>query len=253
MRRAMKALLLATILHLAHGLSPNCTCTEFCDGTCADTNRGTVTTVPLYRLTPLNVTDIRDKDTGDPAGDLGFFLIRGRALASCKMPEQANENGCFLAYKPVIRRFYVEIDQKWGPYLRCNPLPFYHGADGPTDDAHVDTRHFGCFPWHGRGRTPWVPPDSGSSSCMDGHYCFDLINRSVGRDLSMHRPFSPSHPEIAQYFGGYWYSTPSQAECTGDRQPGDDKLPYCSWRLANNSVKTVNATCMEVRVFFSIT
>ena len=67
--------------------------------------------------------------TGDPAGDLGFFLVRDRSLAQCKMPEQANTARCFLAYEPVIRRFYVELDQRWGPYMRCNPLPFYHGGE----------------------------------------------------------------------------------------------------------------------------
>ena len=39
----------------------------------------------------------------------------------------------------------VKVDGAWGPFMRCNPLPF----PGFTDMLHVDTRHWGCFPWHG--------------------------------------------------------------------------------------------------------
>lgn len=235
---------------LALGLSPNCTCSQFCAKTCAASTGTTVATETVYRLTPNNVTGIADKDSGTAAGDLGFYLHRYSAIAKCKPPMDANTNECFLAYEPVIRRFEIEWDQAWGPYFRCNPMPF------PTNDALVDTLHWGCYPWHGRGPTPWVPPTHGSgssTSCPTGTYCPALMNTSVGRDPAQHGAYDKKHPNLARYFGGHWFSTPAQAECTGDddRKPGDGKSPHCSWRLSPTAkpLKAVNATCMDARLF----
>jgi hypothetical protein len=128
----------------ASALDPSCSCGSFCNGTCAATNFGKPVKLSVYRLTPYNVTDIADKDTGDAPGDMGFYFERFREQVSCT-PAQANTDGCFLGYKPVVRRFMLEMDGRWGPFLRCNPLPFYN----PTDGVHVDTKNWGCFPWHG--------------------------------------------------------------------------------------------------------
>ena len=62
-----------------------------------------------YRLTPHNVSGVIEKDTGDAAGDLGFYLMTLRKLATCS-PSQANTDECFLALEPVIRQFIVETD-----------------------------------------------------------------------------------------------------------------------------------------------
>ena len=243
--------MLALLAPVALGLSPNCTCTEFCASTCADTNAGTVTTATIYRLTPLNVTGIEDKNTGTAAGDLGFFLQKDNTRG-CVMPRDADKVECFLAYEPVVRAFAVEWDQKWGPFERCNPLPFYHGNGHETEIAHVDTRNWGCFPWHGRGATPWLPGGvlgagrHSSTSCPNGTYCPDVMNHTVGRDPAMHAAYDPNRRSIGTYFGGHWYSTPTQAQCTGDRKPGDGKSPHCSWRiLPGTTTKTVNASCMQ--------
>ena len=79
---------------------------------------------------------------------MGFYMERFRTRIDCT-PAQANTDGCFLGFEPVVRRFMLEVDGKWGPFFRCNPLPFYN----PTDGQHVDTKHWGCFPWHGRAPT----------------------------------------------------------------------------------------------------
>ena len=194
------------------------------------------------RLTPGNVTTLADKDTGGSAGDLGFVFQRLNSLAHCT-PDQANTNGCFLTLNPVIKQFYVDVDGKYGPYMRCNPMqfPVFKGSS-----SLVDTTHWGCYPWHGRGPTPWDPSSNhGSTSCADNAYCPALMNISVGRDPAMHHAYDPEEPNIAQYFAGEWYSMHHDGECPAGRTPGDGKSPRCSWRLAPGKVgKTVNVSCL---------
>jgi hypothetical protein len=230
----------------AAALDANCSCTSFCQGTCAASNAGRPVKQMVYRLTPYNVTGLAEKDTGDAPGDMGFYFERFRAMMTCT-PELANTNACFLGVQPVVRRFLVEMDGKWGPFMRCNPLPFYN----PTDSVHVDTKNWGCFPWHGYPPTPWIQPDEGSDSCLDHAYCPEIMNRSVGRDPAQHHSYDPAHPNLGTYFGGEWYSTKAMGECGPGRVPGDGKRPSCSWRLSPSGggteqvVKTINATCMD--------
>ena len=100
----------------ATALDANCTCSEFCAGTCKATNNGRPEQLTMYRLTPGNVTGVADKDTGGGAGDLGFVFQRLPELARCTEAE-ANTNDCFLGYRPVIRQFFVDVDGKYGPYV----------------------------------------------------------------------------------------------------------------------------------------
>ena len=81
----------------------------------------------------------------------------------------------------------------------------------------VDTRRWGCYPWHGHGPTPWNPAGPhGSDSCLDGAYCGALMNASVGRDPAMHHAYDPAHPNIASYFSGEW------SVCVAKRPLGPD-------------------------------
>jgi hypothetical protein len=80
-----------------------------------------------YRLTPLNVTELAEKDTGDAAGDLGFLLMTLQKLVTCT-PEQANTDECFLAFEPTIRQYFVETVCAHADTLRVHaqcelPLP----------------------------------------------------------------------------------------------------------------------------------
>jgi hypothetical protein len=164
--------------------------------------------------------------------------------------------------------------------MRCNPLQF----PGNTDMMHVDTRSWGCFPWRksivhslslppqyrqcshnpavltlthpvhpphrtdGHPPTPWVP-SSRSTSCPDMQYCPELMNKTVGRDPAMHHAFDPSRPNLATYFGGLWYSVPSQGKCPEGTAPGQS----CSWRLQPGKTgKVVNASCMAKRIMVPI-
>lgn len=122
-------------------------------------------------------------------------------------------------------------------------MPF---LENPDESNLVDTKRWGCYPWHGRGPTPWNPAGGhGSSSCADNAYCGARMNASVGRDPAMHHAYDPQHPNIAAYFSGEWYSMHHDGECPAGRTPGDGKTPSCSWQLTPGKVgKTINVTCL---------
>lgn len=80
-------------------------------------------------------------------------------------------------------------------------------------------------------------------------YCPALMNHSVGRDPAMHHTFDPNNPNLATFFGGSWYSVPSQAECPEGVAPGES----CAWRLQpGKEGKTANASCVADRVMAPI-
>lgn len=68
-------------------------------------------TVVLFRVTPRNVTDLRNKNTGSSAGDLTF-----------RYSAMLGGAGAFLAGDNIVGRFPVTVDGRWGPYKECNPL-----------------------------------------------------------------------------------------------------------------------------------
>jgi hypothetical protein len=127
--------------------------------------------------------------------------------------------------------------------MRCNPMQF---ESFTTASEMVDTKRWSCYPWHGRGPTPWAPATGhGSDSCADGAYCGAKMNASVGRDPAMHHAYDPEHRNIAMYFAGEWYSMHHDGLCPAGRAPGDGRAPPCSWRETPGKVgKTVNVTCL---------
>ena len=98
-------------------------CASFCADECALYNAtggesGQPETVTVYRLTPAAITDMLNKDAGDPAGDLSFFLSRHNLRQMCAADPHAHGNGCFLAGQDVIVQYEVHVDGRWGP---CKP------------------------------------------------------------------------------------------------------------------------------------
>jgi hypothetical protein len=82
-------------------------CESFCSNECAFFNatageKGTPETVTVYRVTPNHITDMVNKDAGDPNGDLSFFLSRHDLRQECAQDSHAHGNGCFLAGDNVI-------------------------------------------------------------------------------------------------------------------------------------------------------
>jgi hypothetical protein len=209
-------------------------CKVFCDGTCPFHPRWSSDqpqNLTVYRLTPANVTGLVNHDTGDAAGDAGFygsFLVL--RMLDCKPPW--NGFGCFLANNPVITKFVMEVDGQYGPYLKCNPRQMY-GADG--SEAWVDTKTWDCtygngVAWHG---------NTNGCSCK-------RANMTVGRDPVDHNencssPDADGRIPVGCSAVGWWYSTPRAGMCQPAASLGDDG---CTWRMVE-ATKTLNATCMR--------
>ena len=132
-------------------------CALFCDGKCSyhpDYAPMKPTNLTAYRLTAEKMLQygVGNKDTGDAAGDVGFYMSRFMSLVDCAPPW--TRHGCFLDEQPVIQQFVIETDGVWGPYMKCNPLttpqgvpiidePFLcnYGNQGPPQP--VDPEHWG--------------------------------------------------------------------------------------------------------------
>ena len=87
-------------------------CDDFCTGKCSFFNvtrgeHGFPENKTLYRLTPTNVTGVRNKDTGDAPGDVSFFLSKKNLTQQCAA--DPTSWGCFLDGTNIYGRF--------GPYF----------------------------------------------------------------------------------------------------------------------------------------
>jgi hypothetical protein len=113
-------------------------CASFCSGQCSFYNASVEPppapqNLTLYRVTPRNVTDISNKDTGDPRGDIGFYLSRKSLVKECR--GNPHDRRCFLAGDNIFAQFVIEFDGAYGGYHMCNPMLYSWGSD---------TAHFEC-------------------------------------------------------------------------------------------------------------
>lgn len=193
----------STVVH-ADDVAPPCdtsrsgaeVCDDFCNSRCGFYNTslgddGRPKNVTLYRLTPKNVTGIQNKDTGDAAGDITFYLEKKNLTRECAL--HPTSFGCFLDGDNIYGEFVVEMSTQFGPYFDC--LPVNHYAGGITDKAAwVDTRKFDCGQaclWpnatgcHGWGGRP-VQHINGSAQEDHGISCWcdgtARHNKTVGRE-----------------------------------------------------------------------
>eukprot|EP00729_Bicosta_minor_P007892 gene7892-27072_t len=141
------------------------TCKEFCSNKCAFLNSsagdtGVPETVVLFRVTPRNVTDLRNKNTGSSAGDLTF-----------RYSAMLGGAGAFLAGDNIVGRFPVTVDGRWGPYKECNPLYGWDTREWFCENADCETPpHCNASAWED------------SSSMFTGIACeCPRANRTVGR------------------------------------------------------------------------
>ena len=97
------------------------TCASFCDGKCSFYNKSSALpadqakplNLTLYRITPQHVLGIANRNTGDPPGDVGFFLSRKTLAAECE--KDPSNIRCFLAGIDIFGKFEVEMDGEFGP------------------------------------------------------------------------------------------------------------------------------------------
>ena len=94
-------------------------------------------------MTAANVTDLDDKDTGDPAGDLVFNMDERAIPLVCRHSKTAstdpncvagNTHSWLLDTTPVYLQWVIEVDGVWGPYQMCN-LNLTDRATGKLGDG----------------------------------------------------------------------------------------------------------------------
>lgn len=130
------------------GLRPSAPCTScrsFCDMQCSfdgpdPSTRGMKQNVSMFRLTPLAVTGLAEKDSGDPAGDVYFALVS----SVCALKWVHSSVGLSHSVSPQLSRslvvFNTAQEEKINP-MHCRIDPHYYkcgwlnGTGGGTDTA----------------------------------------------------------------------------------------------------------------------
>ena len=169
-------------------------CTRFCSGECAFLNvtagdTGLPELKTLYRVTPWNVTSIINKDTGDPAGDIFFYLQN-------KNQNTAHES--FLRTNDIFAQFSVDVDGEWGPYKQCNPVDKSADPTKPYDNFLCENN---CMsPPHCPAST-WLNGNSGFGGihcgCKRGNTTVgrvDMANAFSHSKVSKQKPITPHSP-----------------------------------------------------------
>lgn len=106
----------------ARSAHATCDCSGFCSGQCSLPMPATPPqAMTVYRLTPRNITDLANKDSGDAEGDVFFSLNEYDLPLRCINGSGTEARGCFLDVNDVYMAFEVEVDGRWGPYGHCNP------------------------------------------------------------------------------------------------------------------------------------
>ena len=207
-----------------------CTCDGFCSGRCSlPCEARPAENLTLFRLTPTNITDLVNKDTGDAEGDLFFTLAEYDLPLRCINGSSTNARGCFLFVSDIYIQFSVEVDGKYGPYGHCNP-PHQNSLLG----------NFSCSGM-GHGR----PPHNTSQYCV----C-PRTNHTVGKQrVSMQfGSFGGWISKLSSVVDGLWYSTPAMGRCPDGAALG---TAGCSWRLVAKE-KAVNASCVQQRIYSKV-
>lgn len=204
------------------------------------------------RLTPLGVSGLAEKDSGDPAGDVYFGLEEKITPMHCrrnpgyyKCRWLNGTGGGSDTPSNVYEQLQVEVDGYWGAYGRCNPdaaapggwrceygSPYTSQPDGGgVPDAHR------CQP---------------SPACPRAQRAVGWEPKNVTHEPGAHSPAPPAPApwpangyELQTLVGGNWYSTPAAGQCPPGAAVGSSG---CSWRISA-TLRTVNASCANSRIF----
>ena len=216
---------------------PLCTsCEEWCAGQCAFAGPADYATgapnsrlrqnLTLYRMTPSTVTDLDNKNTGDPPGDLVFNMDERAIPMTCRhVPpgsnggpdcEGNNTHSWLLEKDLVYLQWEIEMDGNFGPYQECN-LNLTAGGD------HL---------WHcanGVARANW----SDAKACS-GQVCA-RTNKAVGWQNENY-----THAKIAPTLSAECNATAHQL-CSGTKA----NYSACARCISNHSsvLKNHGKTC----------
>lgn len=111
------------------------TCADWCAGTCsfprppkAVVNADGTESITAFRMTPKNLTDLVDKDTGGARGDIMFSLYEcslpmhcRRRPGGCANSSSPTNTHSWLLDSPLVYAVQVvQTSGEWGPYMHCD-------------------------------------------------------------------------------------------------------------------------------------
>ena len=176
----------------------------------------------VYGLRPANLsTTLENRNTGDAAGDLFFFLTdRFVAPYACRVT-----NGSWwacgeqrtLAHDSVYTKTVLEVEGAWPNATaegRCSSNPG-HACYSPCNPTDANGSRFSC----GCARVPSPPPSYGQHHHHRGGAPCDVVGRAaiefryVGCADGCHAPSDQWKADLSKVLGGSWYSTTAEGDC----------------------------------------
>ena len=166
-------------------------CDEWCNTTCSwappngsvAVHNGTAQQMIVYRMTPRNLTDLLNKDTGDASGDVAFTLMELAMPMKCR--HEPTNSDCKSTHGWLMDSDLVYAEHRieaavWGPYQACNIRPGHPNEPFSCDGARTQSTmkdlemcesckrtsdHAGWYPLSqmAKGWTPATPP---SKQCV---------------------------------------------------------------------------------------
>lgn len=202
----------------------------------------------VFGLRPLNLTGLVNKNTGDAAGDLFFFLTdRFVAPFACNVTHgrwwACHEQGT-LAHDSVYTQTVLEVEGDWPNRTSagsCRPDPG-HRCYSPCNpsDANGSTFRCGCDVGPATSPQPSSPSHHHRYSAVpcDVVGRADIAKRYEGCADGCTAPNDQWKSDLSKQLGGEWYSTTAQGDC---KNPQRER---CAWRV-KTVIKTVNASCVN--------
>ena len=117
-------------------------CASYCSGSCPfrpNISFAGNENLTLYRMTPYNISNLEEHNTGDIQGDLGFLLKKYLEESKCKPPFITEQ--CFLDDHTIVAQFQVEFDGACVitslRIFHCRPYRLLCGGGGGlTEGSH---------------------------------------------------------------------------------------------------------------------
>lgn len=204
----------------------------------------------VFGLRPLNLTGLVNKNTGDAAGDLFFFLTdRFVAPFACNVTNgrwwACHEQGT-LSHDSVYTKSVLEVEGSWPNATAagsCRPDPGHRCYSGCNpSDANGSAFRCGCA--IGPAPVPPPPPSPSHHHHGSGGVPCDVVGRAEIRSRyetcadGCTAPNDQWKSDLSKLIGGEWYSTTAQGDCSNPQRE------RCAWRV-KSIVKTVNASCVN--------
>lgn len=239
----------------------------------------------VYRVTPVNLTGIADRNSGDAAGDVFFTLYEAILPVYC--PQNPMDSICNITStvlgdtnRNVYRQSIIEVDANYGIYNGCDPQSDYSVQCHPYQRGPV------C--WYNTSCGARSPGPDGDFVGAIGPFCLANPHQAAAAAKEFEQSFAPlcsraqcsceaeltgavgkwpcvfcrpddgpPHAQtrlwdqinkMTQTLNPTWYSTRALGECGAGDRPGTGS---CFWREVK-LLRNANASCVRNRFLRAI-